>query len=241
MTRSQGRRGLGPHLDDDASTDLLQGYLSLAEQDAAFEHMRHCPACEEAVRSRAAELERLEVRGIPSPARRRRLDGRAWIPWAAAAAVVLVAVVSLIAPARKASTPESAGWLPAATDLSVLRAGSADAHLIQGLEAYERRDLVNAIAKLRVPQPGGPYGPYERLRRVYLGSALAAAGEHAEAVNVIQSVTALTTLPDPWKHELLWAYYVSLQNSGNRLTADSLIRMLAAEPGAVGDRARSLR
>jgi len=241
MRRSQGRRGLGPHLDDDACTDLLQGYLSLAAQDAAFEHLRNCPACEEAVRRRAAELERLHASEVPLATRRGLLETRTWISIAAAATFVIVAIVALLPQARRPSTPATADWLPAATDLSVLRAGVADSNLIQGLEAYERRDLVNAIAKLRVPQPGGPYGPYERLRRVYLGAALAVAGEHAEAVHVIQSVPSLTTLPEPWGQELLWAYYVSLRNAGKRSTADSLIRALAAEPGAVGDRARSLR
>ncbi len=239
MKPGMGVRGLGPHLDDDACTDLVQGYLTFAAQDAAFDHLRRCHACEEAVRQRAAELERLRAAtyALERPAKPRATR---WIPIAAAAAVALVAFAALLPFARKPQPTPEIGWLPAANDLTVLRGGVADSNLISGLEAYDRRDLTTAIALLRNPQAGGPYGPYERIRRVYLGSALAAAGEYREAVAVIQSVPSLATVPEPWGQELRRAYYVSLRKSGDRQTADSLMRVLAAQTGETDDGDRGL-
>jgi hypothetical protein len=179
---------------------------------------------------------------LPLPLRTtRRPRWAAWLGVGAAAAAAIV-VLARVSPLTHRGRPlPEVGWLPVAGDLSILRSGSVDANLVDGLAAYDRHDLPRAIALLRHPQSDSPYEPYERLRRVYLGCALAASGEHAEAVSVIKSVPYLENMPEPWSQELQWAFHVSLAATGDRRGADSLLRVLAAEPGPVGERARHLR
>jgi len=103
-----------------------------------------------------------------------------------------------------------------------------------GLQAYEARDLDNAIELLAGQEAAGLQ---ETIRRIYLGSALALKGRSAEAVSVLRTVRA-QTLPDPWGSEARWTLYVVLRECGSQSAADSLLRVLARERGQVGERAR---
>jgi Flp pilus assembly protein TadD len=103
-----------------------------------------------------------------------------------------------------------------------------------GLEAYNRRDAEKAIAALGEAEAEGLA---ESLRLVYLGSALAWSGEYQKAIGVLNEL-ADTSLPEPWASEALWTKYVSLDRSGRRASADSLLRILADSPDEIGDRAR---
>jgi hypothetical protein len=50
----------------------------------------------------------------------------------------------------------------------------------------------------------------------------------------------LAKIPEPWRGETRWTLLVSLHGAGEAAAADSLLRVLAEQPGAIGARARGL-
>ncbi len=108
-----------------------------------------------------------------------------------------------------------------------------------GLEAYENRDFERAVEALRTAREPELDRVHQMVRDIYLGSALAGMGKYEEAVEVLREVK-LQLVPDPWGCEARWALYVALRGCGQEAAADSLLRVLASEPGEVGDRARRL-
>ena len=237
----------GSHLSEDACLDLAYGLLPAERRERALAHLRRCAACEDRVRLHAAERERLRIAGVPAagaeaaraPVRLRDAGTawRAWLPYAGAglaAAAALLVVFVIRAPER----PIPAGWLPPASDLMRIRGSgpTAEPELVAGLAAYARHDLPTAIAHLRTPVDD-PRD--DNFRKVYLGCALAASGSFREAADVLgQTVGFIDFIPDPWSGEARWSLYIALRGSGRRASADSLRRVLAAEPGLIGDRAR---
>ena len=130
-------------------------------------------------------------------------------------------------------------WLPTSVGRLQVRAAAEAAarhDLAAGFDAYEDHDAARAISLLEKAKASGQL---EMLREVYLGSAYALSGRHADAVSVLRTVR-LQILPDPWGSEACWTLYVALRESGRQAAADSLLQVMAEERGEVGDRARRM-
>lgn len=121
--------------------------------------------------------------------------------------------------------------------LATLRGPGGDenlAALAAGVEAYERHDVETAIRVLREAECAESFDIY---RRVYLASALAHRGDHAEALALLRDLP-LAVIPDEWGREGRWTMLVCLQALGRSASADSLSRLLAAEGGEIAQRTR---
>lgn len=169
------------------------------------------------------------------------------------AAMVIVALL-VVRNSERVVLPSETDWLPAGSELTDLRsegspstggslqsaeaedAGRASADLLRAVQAYARRDLGAAIQGLRSARTTGPL---ESIRLIYLGNALAHQGNYTEAAGILQ--TALhKNLPNAWREEGRWTLLVAFNRTGQRASADSLLRLLAAQPGEVGGRVRAL-
>ncbi len=156
------------------------------------------------------------------------------------AAVAAILLVILWPHLQEISEKDHLVWLPTSMgNLQVRAAAEAAAQhdLAAGLDAYADHDAERAISLLQKAEASGQL---EMLREVYLGSAYALSGRHADAVSVLRAVR-LQILPDPWGSEACWTLYVALKESGQQAAADSLLQVMAEERGEVGDRARRLR
>jgi hypothetical protein len=253
------------HLDEDQAIDLLLGLLPEQAFAAAGRHLSWCKQCEDLVRRRGALLERrrastgaaavIESAAVPErsadPDRPRRAEGiHQWLAGTfrrptyafGLGCAILAAVVLLVLtgnPRRTVSFPTVAEWLPSARETLSLRKNADQAlsgDLTVGLEAYDRRDLQAAISALSSAKTAGMM---DVMRRVYLGSSLAQAGEYPRAATVLRSCP-LTKIPQPWRDESYWTLLVALHGAGNGTAADSLLRALAAETSVIGGRARRL-
>lgn len=250
---------MSQHLEEDTLMDLVLELLPREREQELLAHVVGCRSCEELMRQRAAEMARLEsirnaaVRLSSTTATRsikrsgsliQRLLGGAWtgrrlIPLGAIAAGI--AIVFFIVTGREHSVPMDieANWLPSA-DAIVQRNTGADgaaiAALTAGLAAYGRHDLPAAIQNLGIASV-----PYELdgFRRLYLGNALALAGDHDRAVAILRPVR-IEFLPEPWATEGYWTLLVALERGGRRASADSLRRVLSEHPGELGERVARL-
>ncbi|MFN0150447.1 MAG: hypothetical protein ACKVU1_07020 [bacterium] len=238
------------HLDEDLCIDFLHGLVDRAKRQEVLAHVRVCAQCERLLSERTAERERVlasvpdALRGpaiAPVPrtdARRARTARRerALIPLgigalAAAAALLVFALRPASSPARELR------MLPAVSELTIWRDASErppDAELLEGLTAYSREKFAAAIKKLQTPQPSHRL---DVLRRVYLASAYAHDRRYDEGLAVLESI-ATDPIPDPWGAETRWAHWVALKHSGRHASADSVLHVLASEPGELGQRAR---
>ncbi len=252
----QRQVGCTPHLDRDLCRDLLHGLLPSAEEEMAITHLVGCPACERLLQEMVTEREKLRAADVARrqsalPARHvDNLLGRLWATLTAGfrrpafslttAAVATVSILLVVLWPRPDSIPlpGQLQWLPTAAHKIQLRNGAetiANQNLAAGLEAYADRDLDRAVELLTGAEVSGPL---DTIRRIYLGSALARNGAYKNALTVLQAVAA-DPLPDPWRCETLWTLYVVLREAGRDAAADSLLRALAREPLAIGDRARA--
>lgn len=274
----------GPHLSEEHLFDLLLDLPPDAEWEEACRHLASCEACQDLLRHRGAQWERLrasrapaaaldfaaafqrsgsrqrgsEAAGPPSVAEQpEKRSGWEWLgevgrsvlgalrrpryAWGLGG-VVLVAVgawLLTVNPRNSIPFPSTAEWLPSAAESLELRddAGEAEATaLIDGLNAYDRRDLPAAIRALSA---AGSSGAMESLRLVFLGSALTQAGEYRRAVQILRSAP-LATLPESWRGPCYWTLLVAFHRAGNDSAADSLLHALADQAGATGVRARRL-
>jgi hypothetical protein len=130
-------------------------------------------------------------------------------------------------------------WLPPYGGEKRIRTQASYApseEMLEGLEAYARRDVGRASLLLRQAEA---IGPLDTMRRLYLGSSLAWLGEHDEAAAILASLPH-DLIPEPWSGESRWTLYVALNGSGRAASADSLLRILAGEPGDLGERAQRI-
>ena len=281
------------HLNEDALFGLLLGRLPSEQRASCVAHLSACPDCENVLRQRAGEIERLRVspvyrallhedsipqRSAEADESPRRADGRSggtgesssaekiWRSLLAAlrrpryvvgmttglAAIVLAAI--LLRPANRIVLPTEADCLPGGSEFTDLRgepspstdgslqdAGAQDAEraaadLLRAVEVYARRDLGPAVQLL---QSAKTTGRLESIRLIYLGNALVHQGDLAGAVSTLRTVLH-ENLPYAWREEGQWTLLVALDRTGQRASADSLLKVLAIEPGDIGDRARRL-
>ncbi len=171
--------------------------------------------------------------------RLRFVAGRPRLRWAfglaAAVTVVFLALWPVVQPAPDSSLLQV---LPSyAADVRFRDAVDAldNADLTAGLQAYAAGDLGQAIELLGRAEVTGPI---DTVRKLYLGNALAFEGQFHRAVQVLEN-EASGTLPDPWGSEARWTLFVALRASQRQASADSVLKVLAAEPGEIGDRART--
>ena len=180
-------------------------------------------------------------------------------PWYVAGMTTGLAVAALVVlmvsrPAERVLLPSETDWLSGGSEITGLRgepppstggshespeqpqAKRAETDLLRAVEAYSRRDLGPAIPGLRSAQTTWAE---ESIRLIYLGNALAHQGDFPEAIRILQ--TALhKNLPNAWREEGRWTLLVAFNRTGQRASADSLLRLLASQPGEVGGRVRAL-
>jgi len=164
---------------------------------------------------------------------------RGWqVSWAVG--VATAAVVALVFLAPRMRSPGALSLLhPLPTYQDDLRLRSEvvdedDTKFVAGLRAYSKGDYRHATTLLQQVHSNGPL---ETVRRLYLGSALAQRAQWHQAVTILES-EATSALPDPWGSEARWTLAIALQETGQQTQADSLLQVLAGEPGKVGERAR---
>jgi hypothetical protein len=236
------------HIDEDRCLDLLHDLLEPDTVEAIIAHLETCSACEELLRQRAGEREKIRARhplqsatvivSMP-PSRSRRSF---WLVPAVAAALALgvgITTWSMREMRRSGQSVPAPGWLPPARDAVVTREPTApptDAMMQQGLDAYERRDYEAAA---RFLARATAEGEMEIVRRLYWSSALAWKADYKAALGVLRDVR-LDPLPEPWRGEALWTRYVALQGTSQFAAADSLLRNLTSRDDAIGERARAV-
>ena len=232
--RDSDIRDVCDFLDPDTATDLLSGALPADRRDEVIRHLRHCGECENRFRKLTAHQERLRSAGPPVPHRTTSLRSRRWIGvMAAAAALTLL----LYWPHDEPDSGLAAVILPSYSATILIRAQDTDSmriRLVDGLEAYSRREFDLAADLLAAVEADGTEAA---VRNSYLGSALVLTGRDAEALGVLNDET-IDAIPDPWGNESRWALCGVLHRLGHRTRADSILQVLATEPGTVGDRAR---
>jgi len=244
------------HLDPDRCIDLVHGLVIGEERDRIVAHLLICPLCERRLRdgyvarqvARAAlpevfaELERERARrraAPPAPVSREAVrTSRSWLRWTgvavAAAAVLLVVFWPRQAPVSLAPDLRLLPVLASADDLR--GPAGLPAEFQAALQSYQRREFALAIERLR----GLAIAPaLQPARDLFLGSALAWAGRPADAIAPLESALA-ATIPEPWEDEGRWTLLCAYDRIGATARADSLLVILAATPGEIGARARSL-
>jgi hypothetical protein len=264
---ASGLEGTG-HPGEDRLLDLVLGFLPLADESACLAHLRACEECEGRTRALASEHAKFRSMAHASAEREGLAAGEAAEPsdgtgadrsrarrpllrlptfrsrwaWAiplAAAAVVIAVLVRPTGPGPSRGLEPA--WLVNPSSILVLNRDQGgpgfDPDLRAGLEAYERRDLEGAIRSLGRVQAQGDLEP---VRRVYLGSALARQRRFRGAVKVYRGLHE-QEIPELLRAETRWTLFVALSGAGERTSSDSLLALLAREPGAVGDRARAQR
>jgi hypothetical protein len=254
---------MNSHLDEELCFSLLLDDLPEEQAEEALKHLGECPTCEDLFRRRAIELERLWAEPCPLALKKypwspgpshtstvvplgRWRQGWTWfrtpaalLPAGGLAAALLVSVLLLIVIPRGGQHPDdlSLHWLPEAVDLVPVRGEGEvldSSELLTGLAAYNRRDLSEAVRHLKAARVNAET---DRIRALYLGSALALSGDYASAVVQLRSMPA-DWLPEPLRTEERWTLLVSLRRAGLRKSADSLLSNLKTEPGEIGARAR---
>jgi hypothetical protein len=255
------------HLDPDACVDLLAGLVRGERQRDLLLHAATCPRCEDLFRLYGARVERARsasarwlapvqghaavdaaeherpaprsTRSVPRRSTLRRWFGGRWTgAWVAAASVAALATAVLVPVVAHRGAARRLHWLPASTAEVTTRDPSSslpDSQIRHGLEAYARHDLAGARRWLGDVES---QGPIELVRRVYLANTLAQQGDHREAAAMLERLPT-DLVPEPWRSESRWTLSVAWRESGQPARADSLLAVLATEPGPVGDRARS--
>jgi hypothetical protein len=151
----------------------------------------------------------------------------------AAAAVVLL---TLFAPWKR-SNDDLTFWIPAGRDVVEVRsaAPSQKTALMHAIEAYDRRDLDEALRLLESLQLEGSLLHF---RNIYLASALTLS-EHGEAALAVLDAVPVHRLPMPWRDEAGWIRYIALVQAGRDAEGREELRRLAERSGDIGDRARA--
>jgi hypothetical protein len=249
------KAGSTAHLTEDEIMDLLQSDSGrAAEDDELLQHLRRCDLCERTFAERAGRMERLRAGPIPrwepgrgfvldaSPPPRERARAPsvarrivAWVPIAAAAAVLAMIVVPSLRGPRD-STPSRPYWMPVDGDLLALRS-SGDPNLDDlgsALDAYRAGDAANAA---RLLEAVTVETELDELRRIYLASALVLSGQPARAAEVLAGID-LDTVPMPWRDRAWFTLHKAYAALGRRDEARAIAGRLRDSP-EVGDRVRA--
>lgn len=239
-----------PHITDDEFLDLVSGFLEGPARERVIAHASSCARCD----ARFLEISATHERGLARAAQvlvdaaeapRANPFWRPSLALVAAAGVIVVATAVFLArpqpaPSSRAARAPDPVWLPSAVLEGDRRSGGealAESLVIEGVKAYDRRDLVEAERLLRTPLPRGGS---EWMRRLYLASALVEQGRDAEALPLLDTIHA-DLLPEPWNAEWGWTFFVALERQGLHARADSVLETLVKLEGDVGDRARAER
>jgi hypothetical protein len=110
---------------------------------------------------------------------------------------------------------------------------AADSLVVEGLVAYERGDVAGAIARF---ESAHATGAFERLRLVFLASALLQANRVAEAQVILHGIDD-RLYPQPYRGEILWMRADILARTGSKSAAESKLRVLAQRSGPASTRA----
>jgi len=268
MKRSIGNGGERSHPPEEAWLDVVLGVAAADREARLLEHARDCRECEAILLQRSGEIvtDRAAYRltrdeGGQLTVTRRTPGGiddargaaaappggffRAWLTGPKLGFALSLAIVAsllfFLAPRLMrdgADLRSTILALPTETEEVQRRAGETGAPppaFADALRAYERGDLGAAAELLDTLRAEREW---EVLRRLYLGNALARLGRHADAARALRPV-ATPSVPDPWGSEARWTFYVALRESRRAGSADSLLRLLSRERGALGLRART--
>jgi len=119
----------------------------------------------------------------------------------------------------------------------VLRAdGEAESstELARALAVYRSRDARLAASLLREARVSESH---ERLRKLYLASALALSGDAAQASAVLDGLDE-TAFPEPWRSQARWVGYTVACAVGDAGGAERRLRELRSASGEIGELAR---
>jgi hypothetical protein len=253
------RRYDGGHIGPDHCIDLLEDLIPGAEREAILTHVATCAVCEVELRDHAARRERLRATALPAPERANAETPRAQVGSAApswrrlletllpsgprrrfAIAGALAAIIAIAVVPRMARLPSTAvepRWLDASASEVVTRTPTvtgADSLVRAGLDAYRRRDLAEARRLLSLAPERGRFAA---TRNVFLASTLALEGDPRAASEILSAIP-MEKVPEPWRSESRWTHAAVLQTLGETARADSLLDVLAEEPGPLQARAR---
>jgi hypothetical protein len=225
------------HPSDDRLIDLAVGLLPAQEATASLAHLGTCAACEQRFREIAGERARIAAEREPEV----RARTRVWAGVAAAAAAaVLLSIALLPGPRHGVEAGPPPYWLPTDRDEAVLRAdGEAESStdLARALAVYRSRDARLAATLLSEAQVAESH---ERLRKLYLASALALAGDAAQASTVLDDVDE-TAFPEPWRSQARWVGYTVACAVGDAARAEERLHELRSAKGEIGDLVRRER
>jgi hypothetical protein len=223
------------HLDPDRCLDLIHGLRDAATADRWLAHLAGCPACERLFRESLMDL--AEARAVPAPAGPPRRGARRLIPSLAAAAISVAAVWWVLS--RPPDLPEAPALrIPVSEQTTLLRSleSPPDDRLRRGLAAYRSGDDANAVRLLGEARTSGEA---DRLRRIYLASALQLQGHSAAAIAELDGMDT-GTLPEPWRSAARWTQAAALLSEGQAPEARAILGELAEGKGAIAAEARSL-
>jgi hypothetical protein len=234
-----------PHATDESLLDLLNGLMLPNDVESTMGHIRQCRVCENRMRELLREREMLVANGFPvvrsgsveMPRRPRRRKLALSLGTLAAALLVV-----LLAHGHRVNEPEPY-WIPVGDqERTILRSdpGDAGATIDDVLRAYVDRDAATAVDQLRKMGTADRSHTANTLRDLYLASALVNCGHAAEGLDVLRQPT-VANMPRPWRLYARWVTFLALSDTGRKDEAMSLLEELSAEPGPVGDLARSRR
>ena len=221
-----------PHASDDRLIDLAVGLLPAQEATASLAHLGTCAACEQRFREIAGERARIEAEREPAVA------GPRWTWVAGAASVAAVLLIGLLSISREPTrSGPPAYWLPTDREATVLRADvepESTAEQARALSVYRSRDAARAATMLREARVSESH---ERLRDLYLASALELSGEPARAAEVLERLDE-TGLPEPWRSQARWVEYRVACAIGDAVRAERKLQELRSASGEIGRLAR---
>lgn len=255
-----------PHLNEDQLLDLLLELLPPERERPLLEHVIGCPTCEELMRSRGAQLERIasdhsaRVRALPkptptaddmrtklaSPARRSGLFARLlgshrsrWQLLPLGGLAIGLAIAFLLVMPRERSAPMTLepSWLPSGASIVQRQEDPHEVGRAMLAEGLGAYERRDLPRAIERLEHASVGHQLESFRRLYLSSALALAGEYDRAVSVLRPVT-VAYLPEPWATEGYWTLLVALERGGHHASADSLRRVLIDQPGEIGERVK---
>ena len=240
------RAAVSPHLSDDRLTDLVLKLLPDREASDALSHLRRCPSCESRFRESSRDREQLRLQRVAGTdaaesrdhaiSEERSAAGESTrllraAPWSAAAALIVLGLLSIFL--LKAGQPGDPldYWLPIQAERVAFRSGTPLAERFsEALDAYNRRDTRRTIELLDGPSTPEPL-------KLVLASALVWEHREAEARTVLDQLH-IETLPPPARDRAWWILVAAHWRSEDLGAAEVILNDLARRDGEFAERAR---
>jgi hypothetical protein len=239
------------HLDPARAHAVAHSRVDFETVRRALAHARACAPCDRLLSEAAEEGTRLRAghdpgvapaaaprpHASPSRRRRRRLPPGV-VALATVATVAVVVATWIVTRPSPLKTGRTTLGLPGGPEIVRLRApGEQDElpRLEHAIRLYEQGRHVEVTRLIEEPFVVPRLEP---LRRLYRASALLELGRTADARETLEPLAA-APLPDPYDDWRDWALRAAA-DPADQAGADSILRALAARPGPLRAKARSL-